>query len=43
MGYSPWDCKEMDTSEATEFTHTDMEARYKWLPEAGSRGKGRNC
>ena len=43
VGYSPWGCKEMDTSEATEFTHTDMEARYKWLPEAGSRGKGRNC
>ena len=24
MGYSPWGCKESDTTEATEHTHTQI-------------------
>ena len=29
----------MDTAEAAEHAHTDMEGRYKWLPELGA-GEG---
>ena len=27
MGYSPWGCKELDTTEATERTNTDCSVR----------------
>ena len=36
MGYSPWDCKELDT---TEHTHTCMNAHLKEALAAGD-GQG---
>ena len=39
VGYSPWGCKELDTTERTKHTHNhSVEGYHLWLPPLWKEG-----